>query len=162
MRVWDSEIRTATTVSPFLLRRGWRPSDLRLGSATVGALDFGPFLSLPEGVRERLAAASVPIAFSPGDTLVREGDPPGDVFALATGRVRIMAGDQHRTLATLAAPAPGGEMSVLLALPPSATIVATPPSAGLPVPSLALAAGIESSPGLGQELQAFAQLRSAS
>ena len=128
----------------------------------MGALDFGPFLSLPEGVRERLAAASVPIAFSPGDTLVREGDPPGDVFALATGRVRIMAGDQHRTLATLAAPALVGEMSVVLDQPRSATIVATAPSAGLRIPKLAIAAVIESEPGFGQELQAFAQLRSAS
>src|SRR5258708_30660495 len=134
MRVWDSEIRTAPPVSPFPLRRGWRPSDLRLGSATVGALDFGPFLSLPEGVRERLAAASVPIAFSPGDTLVREGDPPGDVFALATGRVRIMAGDQHRTLATLAAPALVGEISVVLDQPRSPTIVATAPPAAPPIP----------------------------
>src|SRR5258708_8189181 len=140
MRVWDSEIRTATPVSPFPLRRGWRPSDLRLGSATVGALDFGPFLSLPEGVRERLAAASVPIAFSPGDTLVREGDPPGAVVALATRRVRIITGDHHRTLPTLPTPALAAEMSGVLQPLRTPTIVSAPPPARALTPHHVLSA----------------------
>ena len=41
----------------------------------MGTLDFGPFLSLPEIVLGRLLAAGAPTRFSPGETLVREGDP---------------------------------------------------------------------------------------
>lgn len=128
----------------------------------MGALDFGPFLSLPAAVRERLLAAGTPITFSPGETLVREGDPPGDVFALATGRVRILAGERLRTLATLAAPALVGEMAVVLDQPRAATIVATTPCAGVRIPKTAIVAALESETGFAQELQAFAQLRSAS
>jgi len=127
----------------------------------VGTLDFGPFLSLAPDVRARLLAASAAARFSPGETLVAEGDPPGDVIALASGRVRVMTGDRLRTLATLAAPALVGEMAVVLDQPRNATVVATAASAGVRIPKDALLAVIAAEGDFAQELQAFADLRAA-
>ena len=128
----------------------------------MGTLDFGPFLTLPEVVRDRLFAASAAARFSPGETLVQEGDPPGDVIVLAAGRVRVVAGDPRRTLATLAAPALIGEMAAVLDQPRAATVVATAPSAGLRIPNGALRDVLASEAGFAEELRAFAELRAAS
>src|SRR4030088_2297282 len=114
-----SESEYATRKSERIARRAHSDAPDRASEgpsarlASVGTLDFGPFLSLPTAARTRLLAASAVARFSPGETLVREGDPPGDVLALASGRVRIMTGDRLRTLATLAAPALIGEMAVV-------------------------------------------------
>lgn len=127
----------------------------------MGTLDFGPFLSLPPGARKRLLTASAAARFRPGETLVREGDPPGDVLVLASGRVRIMTGDRLRTLDTLAAPALIGEMAVVLDQPRNATVVVTAAAAGVRIPKEALLAVIAAEPEFAQELQAFANLRAA-
>lgn len=127
----------------------------------MGTLDFGPFLSLSEGIRQRLLAAGTPASFSPGETLVREGDPPGDILVLSTGRVRVMTGDRHRTLATMAAPALIGEMAAVLDQPRNASVVATAQCAGLRIPKDAVLAIVADEPGFAQELQAFAELRAA-
>ena len=127
----------------------------------MGMLDFGPFLSLTTPVRERLLAAGTPVRFAPGDTVVREGDPPGDVVALASGRVRVMTGDRLRTLDTMAAPALIGEMSVVLDQPRNATVVATAACDGVRIPKDALLAAIAGERDFAQELQAFAELRAA-
>jgi putative peptide zinc metalloprotease protein len=128
----------------------------------VGTLDFGPFLSLSPAVRARLLAASAVAAFAPGETLVTEGEPPGDVIALSSGRVRVMTGDRLRTLTTMAAPALVGEMAVVLDQPRNATVVAMTPSAGVRIPKPALLDAIAAESGFAQELQAFADLRAAS
>lgn len=133
----------------------------RLRSRTVGTLDFGPFLSLPDGVRQRLLDAGAPATFSPGETLVREGDPPGDILVLSAGRVRVMTGDRQRTLATMAAPALVGEMAAVLDQPRNASVVATAPCTGVRIPKDALLSIVASEPGFAQELQAFADLRAA-
>ena len=124
-------------------------------------LDFGPFLSLSDAVRERLRAAGTPATYSAGETLVREGDPPGDIVVLATGRVRVMTGDRHRTLATMAAPALIGEMAAVLDQPRIASVVATAACTGLRIPKDALLAVVATEPGFAEVLQAFADLRSA-
>ena len=128
----------------------------------MGTLDFGPFLSLPVDVRQRLLAAGVAVRFSPGQTLVREGDPPGDVIVLSSGRVRIMTGDRLRTLATMAAPALIGEMAVVLDQPRTATVVMSAAGAGVRISKDVVLAAIASQPEFAQELQAFASLRAAS
>ena len=127
----------------------------------MGALDFGPFLSLAPEVRARLLAAGAATRFAPGETIVREGDPPGDVIVLSAGRARIMTGDRLRTLATIAAPALIGEMAVVLDQPRNATAVATAPSAGTRIPKDALVAVIAREPAFAHELRAFADLRAA-
>ncbi len=127
----------------------------------MGTLDFGPFLSLPEAARQRLAASGSTAAFSPGETLLREGDPPGDIVVLATGRVRVMTGDRHRTLATMAAPLLVGEMAAVLDQPRNASVVATAACGGIRIPKDALLAVVGAEPGFAAELQAFADLRAA-
>ena len=127
----------------------------------MGTLDFGPFLSLSPAIRQRLLGVSAPAAFSPGETLVREGEPPGDVFVLSSGRVRIMTGDRQRTLATMAAPALVGEMAVVLDQPRNATVVATAPSAGVRISKETVLELLGSEPEFADELEAFAKLRAA-
>jgi len=127
----------------------------------VGTLDFGPFLSLSPAIRQRLLGVSEPASFSPGQTLVREGDPAGDVFVLSSGRVRVMTGDRVRTLATMAAPALVGEMAVVLDQPRNATVVATAPSAGVRISKATVLELLASEPDFAQELEAFAKLRAA-
>src|SRR2546428_11675470 len=72
------------------------------------ALDFGPFLLLNDEARARLRAATTRVRFAPGDKLVREDEPADAAYALATGRVRVLAGEGLRPLATLRAPRPVG------------------------------------------------------
>lgn len=127
----------------------------------MGTLDFGPFLSLSPALRARILGASEPVTFSPGETLVREGDLPGDVFALASGRVRVMTGDRLRTLTTMAAPALVGEMALVLGQPRNATVVATAASTGARIPKAVLLDAIDTDRAFARELEAFAQLRAA-
>ena len=127
----------------------------------MGALDFGPFLSLSEGARERLLAAGSSATFSAGETLFREGDAPGDLIVLSGGRVRVMTGDRLRTLATLAAPALVGEMAAILDQPRNATVVATAPCTGIRIRKDALLEIVARETGFAQELRAFADLRAA-
>ena len=127
----------------------------------MGTLDFGPFLSLSAAVRARILGGSDPITFSPGETLVREGDAPGDVFVLSSGRVRVMTGDRLRTLTTMTAPALVGEMAVVLDQPRNATVVATTASSGARIPKRVLLEAIAVEPEFARELEAFAKLRSA-
>lgn len=124
-------------------------------------LDFGPFLDLPDAVRQRLLAAGTPTTFAPGETLVREGDPPGDIVVLSEGRVRVMTGDRQRTLATMAAPALVGEMAAVLDQPRNASVIATAACTGVRIPKDALLSVVASEPGFAQELRAFADLRAA-
>ena len=127
----------------------------------MGTLDFGPFLSLSPTVRARILGGSEPVIFPPGETLVREGDPPGDIFVLSTGRVRVMTGDRLRTLTTMAAPALVGEMAVVLDQPRNATVVAAATSSGARIPKGVLLEAIAAEPEFARELEAFAKLRSA-
>lgn len=127
----------------------------------MGSLDFGPFLTLPAPLRERLRAAGQAVEFSPGETLMREGEPPGDLVVLQSGRVRILTGDRLRTVATIAAPGLVGEMAVVLEQPRIATVVAAAPTTGLRIGADALRAVLAAEPAFATELRAFAELRAA-
>ncbi len=122
-------------------------------------LDFGPFLVLSEEARSALASAVQPLEFRAGATVVREGDPPEDAYAILTGRVRVVAGEHLRTLATMDAPALVGEMSVLSGEPRSATVLAAAPLRALRIPASALREAIGSSDAFASELEAFAAAR---
>src|SRR2546428_6449544 len=116
------------------------------------ALDFGPSLLLTDEARARLRAAPTRVRFAPGDKLVREDEPADAAYALATGRVRVLAGRDLRTLATLSAPVLVGELAVLSGEPRTATVVATATCTRVRVPPhpppAALAAGAAVAPGL--------------
>ena len=127
----------------------------------MGALDFGPFLALAPGIRASLEAAATPVTFPTGATLVREGEPPGDTFALTSGRVRVLTGDTMRTLATMVAPALVGEMAVVLDQPRNATVAAVRAVKALRLTKDALGEAIAADPAFAGELRAFAEERAA-
>ena len=127
----------------------------------MGTLDFGPFLSLSPALRNELEGAGIATTFSAGDTLVREGEAPGDVFLVLSGRVRVTAGDRLRTLATMSAPALVGEMAVVLDQPRNASVVAAGPVRSIRLPRAALATALAAAPDFASELRAFAELRAA-
>src|SRR2546428_10163205 len=99
------------------------------------ALDFGPFLLLNDEARARLRAATTRVRFAPGDKLVREDEPADAAYALATGRVRVLAGQDLRTPPTPSAPLLVGELPVLSGGPRTPPRVATALCTGVPVPA---------------------------
>ena len=107
-----------------------------------GPLDFGPLLVLEPGERARLAAASTAVRFSPGATIVREGESADAAYALTSGRVRVAVGPTGRALRTLAAPVLVGEMAILSGELRNATVTAIAPARGLRIPATALRAAI--------------------
>lgn len=122
-------------------------------------LDFGPFARLPENERRRLVAAGRMVDFPAGATLIREGDPAEDAYAVLAGRVRVHAGPDHKTLATLAAPALVGEIAALDGRPRIASVLATAPVRALRLPAAALRETAAGDPGFADELQAFSEVR---
>jgi CRP-like cAMP-binding protein len=67
------------------------------------------------------------LTLEPGDVLIKEGDPGGDLYVLESGRLRVER--DGVTLATISsAGALVGEMSVLLGVDHSATVRATGPT----------------------------------
>jgi CRP/FNR family cyclic AMP-dependent transcriptional regulator len=67
------------------------------------------------------------LTLQPGDVLIKEGDPGGDLYVLESGRLRVER--DGVTLATISAPgALIGEMSVLLGTENTATVRAEKPS----------------------------------
>jgi CRP-like cAMP-binding protein len=86
--------------------------------------------------RERLERAVEAIperSFAPGETLFEEADEGGDLYVLLSGAVRVLK--RGRQVAVIDAPgAYFGEMSVLLGVPRTATVVAADESRLLVVP----------------------------
>ena len=67
------------------------------------------------------------LSLEPGDVLIKEGDPGGDLYVLESGRLRVERGGV--TLATISsAGSLVGEMSVLLGTENTATVRAEKPS----------------------------------
>jgi CRP-like cAMP-binding protein len=67
------------------------------------------------------------LSLEPGDVLIKEGDPGGDLYVLETGRLRVER--DGITLATISsAGALVGEMSVLLGTENTATVRAEKPT----------------------------------
>lgn len=133
-----------------------------LPSGQVGTpFDFGPFLTLSEEERARLSTVAQGTAFSPGDTIVREGDPPGDAFAVVAGRLRVTSGAAAVVLALPAAPALVGEMAVLSGMPRSATVTAIHQVRAYRIPAAALRELASSDPDFARALAAFAAVRTS-
>src|SRR2546428_13682791 len=90
------------------------------------ALDFGPFLLLNDEARARLRAATTRVRFAPGDKLVREDEPADAAYALATGRVRVLAGRGPRPPPPPSAPLPLGGPAGPSGRPPPPPRLAAP------------------------------------
>ena len=122
-------------------------------------LDFGPFARLSEEERRRLITSARAVTFAPGATLMREGDPPEDAFVVLAGRVRVHAGPERKTLATLVAPALVGEMAAIEGKPRLATVLATARVRALRLPADALRDAAAGDPAFAGELHAFSEAR---
>ncbi|MFO0760192.1 MAG: cyclic nucleotide-binding domain-containing protein [Byssovorax sp.] len=72
------------------------------------------------------------LRFSPGERIVHEGDPGGDLFVVLQGRVAVEAGGV--TMATLEPGGHFGEMGLVDAAPRSASVLAVEPTKVLLIP----------------------------
>jgi small-conductance mechanosensitive channel len=98
------------------------PEAARDRARLLGAADL--FSGIGKEDRERLAGAATDRLYGDGDRIVREGDPGGSVFVIASGRAAVVAGADGPELVTLQAGSYFGEMSLLTGEPRSATVVA--------------------------------------
>src|SRR5712692_2062855 len=107
------------------MRTPSRPSEFRASWPRMpGPLDFGPFLLLDESARAELARAAQRMSFQAGATVIAEGDPPQDAYAIVAGRVRVTQGMPPIVLATPSAPVLIGEISVVTGASRNATATA--------------------------------------
>lgn len=125
------------------------------------ALTFGPFAQLAPEARAALEAATSPVAFAAGATVLREGDQAEEAYAVLRGRLRVLLGEHLAPVGTLVAPALVGELAVLDRSPRTATVVATERVEAVRIPSEALRAAVSADPAFAAELRAFADVRLA-
>jgi CRP-like cAMP-binding protein/Zn-dependent protease len=123
------------------------------------ALDFGPFLALPEASRARLLAVSERATFAAGAALVREGEAPDAVLAVVAGRLRVAQGDPATIVATPAAPALVGEMAVLSGQPRNATVTAVTQVRAYRIPAAVFGEVVASETEFARQLASFAAIR---
>lgn len=97
-----------------------RSRRLALKRETLGAVPL--FSRLDEDEVFRLLQPTESRSYSPGDTIVREGDAGDTLFVILTGRVRIVKGGE--AINQLRAGEVFGEMSLVRRRPRSATVIA--------------------------------------
>jgi len=88
------------------------------------------FSSFPAEVLEDLLSSTSVRSFSPGDVIVREGDPGISLFLIESGSVEVRTNDPGGREVVLADLGPGeffGEVAVLTGRPRTATIIAREP-----------------------------------
>ena len=124
-----------------------------------GPLDFGPFLLLGEDARASLLRLSQRASFPAGATVIREGDPPDDAYAIIAGRVRVVQGTPPLVVATPSAPVLIGETSVVTGEKRNASVIAITQVRAYRIPGDAIRAACVSEEVFGRELSAFAELR---
>jgi Cyclic nucleotide-binding domain len=86
------------------------------------------FSPLPITAIERLASAARPVAFEPGDVMMRQGEPGDTYIAIASGTVAIEV--DGRSVTTCRAGEGIGEIALLRRVPRTATATATTPVTG--------------------------------
>ncbi|MFH1177450.1 MAG: cyclic nucleotide-binding domain-containing protein [Acidobacteriota bacterium] len=88
------------------------------------------FAAFPRAALEQLLASTSVRSFSPGEVIVREGEPGDSLYLIAHGTVEVHTNDSAGRDVVLAALGPGdffGEVAVLTGRPRTATIVAQEP-----------------------------------
>ena len=80
--------------------------------------------ALTDDQRARLAAASRPVLFAAGETIVKEGDAGASMFVLVSGEASVRLAETEGEVARLREGAVFGEMSLLTGDARSATVVA--------------------------------------
>jgi ATP-binding cassette subfamily B protein len=85
---------------------------------------------LPAPIIKELASALVPVSIQKGEVVIRQGDPPGPLYIVESGRLKVehLGDGDPRTLAYLREGDVVGEMSLLKSMPRSASVIALGPS----------------------------------
>ena len=94
------------------------------------------FVDLPEDELEQIAASGEEAAFAEGEWIIRQGDQHSAVYVIVEGEVAVVIDDEDRRV--LSKGAFFGEVSVLLQVPASASIVTRTPVSCLVVPGPAV------------------------
>jgi hypothetical protein len=88
---------------------------------------LGIFAAAPQSVLERLASACTPVEFTPGQAIVREGEPADALYVILEGSVGVTArgetGGEQR-LRTMGPETYFGEIGLLERIPRTATVTA--------------------------------------
>jgi small-conductance mechanosensitive channel/CRP-like cAMP-binding protein len=100
------------------------PADDRIAriEALLGGVPI--FAPLAAEDRHELARRAAPRVYGRGEAIVRQGQPGGSAFVVASGRVRVVIGPERHEVAVTEAGGYFGEMSLLTGDPRSATVEA--------------------------------------
>jgi small-conductance mechanosensitive channel/CRP-like cAMP-binding protein len=82
------------------------------------------FAALDDAHRAAVAGRTRIVEFADGETIVREGEPGGTMYIVASGRVHVVLAAGQSRVATIEPGGYFGEMSLLTGAPRSATVVA--------------------------------------
>lgn len=103
---------------------GW--SDVEASSFTTGLLKLGYPEADLERVKQLLSGLTLQ-AFKPGDTIIKEGDKPGNAYVTHKGKLEVFkhtGGGQDARIAEVGPGSVVGEMALLTGYPRSATVKA--------------------------------------
>jgi MFS family permease len=114
------------------------------------------FRPLPLTALDRLAESLSPMSFTPGDVVMREGDPGDHYLLIAEGEVDVSAGGRH--LRTCGAGDGVGEIALLRRVPRTATVVAKTPVSGYAIDASTFLASV-SGPAAAAAAEAVASSR---
>jgi len=81
-------------------------------------------VDLDAPAQQALAGAAAERMYADGEAIVRAGEPGDSMFLVERGRVAILAGSDHREVATTESGGYFGEMSLLTGEPRTATVIA--------------------------------------
>ena len=100
---------------------------------------YGPFAKLPATALGELLNEFQPVSFAKGTVVFRQGDPPGPLFVVEEGRLRVFAEEEgeRRPLSYLRKGDFFGEISVFKGGPRTATVEAVSPCRLLALPAKA-------------------------
>jgi hypothetical protein len=166
-RVWYALSRARLAIAyPVIRQHQYRAPDLKLPdrrpaiAAAVG--EAALFARLPEDQRQRLVDNSRERLYSPGETIVREGERSSSMFLVESGSVAVSiqgATGENRDLTVLGAGAAFGEISLLTGEPRTATVRAVTETTLVEIEKESLAPILREQPQLVQELEATMEER---
>jgi CRP-like cAMP-binding protein len=112
--------------------------------------------------QDALIAAGYTRTWRPDEIIASQGGPPGSMYVIRSGWVKITVTNDRGELAPIAARGPGeivGEMAAITDLPRNATIQAITPVTALVIPATRLRAVLSNRPHIAEELFRTAAIR---
>jgi len=161
-RVWYALSRANLAIAyPVLRQHQYRAPDLKAPDrrpAIAAAIEMAAlFARIPDDQRQRLAENCRERRYSPGETIVREGERSFSMFLIESGSVAVSirgATGEDRALTVLDAGAAFGEISLLTGEPRTATVRAVSETTLVEIEKDSLAPILREHPQLVQELEA--------